>query len=107
MFRPRRGLAHRPEAPVACRVEGSTRDQVEHVASTRWGAVILERLAVAVAESPPEDCFRVGVCQGLLPAARMRAQLSHPAVAGASISAWTIPYAVPIRWQGPSRRSRS
>ena len=53
------GLAHRPEAPVACHVEGGVRDQVEQKASTRRGAVILERLAVAVAELPPEDYFRV------------------------------------------------
>src|SRR4029077_13646078 len=66
------GPADRPETPGACRVEGGVRDQVEQKASTRRGAVILERLAVGVAELPPEDYFRVGVCSGLRPTPRMR-----------------------------------
>ena len=54
---------------LSCR---GVRDQVEHVVSTRRGAVILERLAVAIAEPPQEDCFRVGVCHGLPPTPWMR-----------------------------------
>jgi hypothetical protein len=53
----------------------------------------------AALEERTRDAVSVAASHDALDAA----QLSRPAFAGASISAWTMPYAVPIRWQKPAR----